>query len=396
MKELREGMFFQVKKNKGYSDAMLLTTDKECIYTATYLNKDYNTFIPNNILSEAYDRNLYVLYTNNDFILAPPNFEPIPLLPEIINLDFLNDCYKHKPKTLFMSELKWKVLIRNLLKGKNVMLTGHAGTGKTVAARTAAKALRRPFFIFRVGAMQDPRSSLIGNTFYSKEKGTYFKPSDFIKAIQTPYAVIALDELSRAHPEAHNILLSVLDPEQKCISLDESDNDEGNVIHVAEGVSFVATANIGTEYTGTRQIDRANIDRFQYIEIDLLSEDEEFQLTQLIFPECDANLLSILCKISADVKKEYLSDNPNISNMMSTRMVLEAAEFIDDGFTIGEALEATIIPLFDAKGGASSERTYLTSIIGKIAPLSKRNLKKAKTTFTDADLSAKNPFNKKK
>ena len=42
------------------------------------------------------------------------------------------------------------------------------------------------------------------------------------------------------------------------------------------GVSFIATANIGMEYTATRVIDRAILDRFSLIEMDALSEDDEY------------------------------------------------------------------------------------------------------------------------
>ena len=38
-----------------------------------------------------------------------------------------------KPQMLFMSELKWKYLIRNILRGKNIMMTKLAGCGKTMA-----------------------------------------------------------------------------------------------------------------------------------------------------------------------------------------------------------------------------------------------------------------------
>ena len=383
-KDLREGMYFQIERVR--------ISGKIFEYKALYFRNDYSEFIPQSLLEEAFDRNLYIIYSDNNFQLAPVDYVPVEQIPENIDLDFIHNCYSFKPKALFMSELKWKLLIRNLLKGKNIMLTGHAGTGKTVAAKYAAKTLNRPFFMFRVGAMQDPRSSLIGNTFYKKEKGTYFRASRFITAIQTPNALICLDELSRAHPEAHNILLSVLDPEQKCISLDENDieYEEDNIIYVADGVSFVATANMGNEYTGTRQIDRANIDRFSYIEIDMLNKEEEFELVMLKFPKCDQEMVKLLCEISASIKKEYLSDSGSISNMMSTRMVLEAAELIEDGFTIGEALTTTIVPLFDPKGGASSERTYLLTMINTISP--RLMNKKSTKSKSKEKISPANPF----
>ena len=42
---------------------------------------------------------------------------------------------------------------------------------------------------------------------------------------------------------------------QRYLRLDEADGNE--TVNVAEGVTFVATANIGNEYTSTRVMDKA-------------------------------------------------------------------------------------------------------------------------------------------
>ena len=47
--------------------------------------------------------------------------------------------------------------------------------------------------------------------------------------------------------------MTVLDQGQRYLRLDESTTQE--TIPVAEGVTFVATANIGNEYTSTRVMD---------------------------------------------------------------------------------------------------------------------------------------------
>ena len=70
--------------------------------------------------------------------------------------------------------------------------------------------------------------------------------------------------------------MTVLDPIQRYLRLDEK--DDSPTIKVANGVSFIATANIGMEYTATRVIDRAILDRFSLIEMDALSEDDEYTL----------------------------------------------------------------------------------------------------------------------
>ena len=130
-------------------------------------------------------------------------------------VDFISNSYSIKPKGLVMKPLKWKYLIRSAVRGKNIMMTGPAGCGKTLGAKSLVNALDRPNFYFNLGATQDPRATLIGNVHFDKSKGTYFSESLFVKAIQTPNAVILLDELTRAHPDAWNILMTVLDYGQR-------------------------------------------------------------------------------------------------------------------------------------------------------------------------------------
>ena len=108
-------------------------------------------------------------------------------------MEFIQKSYSLKPKDLVIGELKWKYLIRSAVRGKNIMMTGPAGCGKTLAAKSLVNALDRPNFYFNMGATQDPRATLIGNVHFEKTKGTYFSESLFVKAIQTPNAVILLD-----------------------------------------------------------------------------------------------------------------------------------------------------------------------------------------------------------
>ncbi len=101
-------------------------------------------------------------------------------------LNFIHNSYSLKPKGLMMTELKWKYLVRSGVRGKNIMMTGPAGCGKTMAAKALVNSLDRPDYYFNLGATQDPRSTLIGNTHFDSKKGTYFSESHFVKAIQTP------------------------------------------------------------------------------------------------------------------------------------------------------------------------------------------------------------------
>ena len=278
-------------------------------------------------------------------------------------VDFIGKSYGLKPKGLIMKELKWKYLIRSAVRGKNIMMTGQAGCGKTLAAKSLVNALDRPDFYFNLGATQDPRSTLIGNVHFDKKKGTFFSESLFVKAIQTDNAVILLDELTRAHPDAWNILMPVLDYGQRYLRLDEADGQ--TTIKVADGVTFIATANIGNEYTATRQLDKALLDRFTVIEMDLLTQDEEYGLLKYMFPTVEEKLLENVSSITSLTRAEALTENPRISSGVSTRTSVEIAGLLFDGFSLLESADITIYPQYDSTGGVDSERTFVKQIVQK-------------------------------
>jgi len=293
--------------------------------------------------------------------------EPIPA-PEVPTehaelMNLIHTSYDLKPKGLKMNELKWKYLMRSGMRGKNIMMTGPAGCGKTMAAKALVNALDRPDFYFNLGATQDPRATLIGNTHFNKEQGTYFSEALFVKAIQTPNAVILLDELSRAHPDAWNILMTVLDSGQRYLRLDEASTQA--TINVADGVTFIATANIGNEYTSTRVMDKALMDRFTIIEMDLLSAYDEAELLKYMFPLVPSKDVESIAGITEMTRKECNNEESRLSAPISTRTAVEVASLLYDGFTLQEAAGITIYPQYTTDGGVDSERTFVKQIVQK-------------------------------
>ena len=278
-------------------------------------------------------------------------------------LNFIHSSYSLKPELLVMKELKWKYLVRGAVRGKNLLMTGPAGCGKTLAAKSLVVAMNRPDFYFNLGATQDPRATLIGNVHFDKKDGTYFSESLFVKAIKTENAVVLLDELSRAHPDAWNILMTVLDEGQRYLRLDEADGQA--TIKVAKGVTFVATANIGNEYTSTRVMDKALMDRFTVVEMDVLNDEEEMGLLSYLYPNVDPELLKAVSEIANSTRVEADSEDGKFASGVSTRTSVEMAGLLFDGFGLDEAAEVCVYPQFDSDGGAESERTFIKQLVQK-------------------------------
>ena len=276
------------------------------------------------------------------------------------------DLYPPPPE-LIISKLNWRYLVRSVLRGKNIMMVGGSGSAKTMSARCVAEALGRPFFKINMGSTDDARATLIGNTTYKREIGTMFHKSSFVDAITTPNTIVLLDELTRGTHSAWNIIMTVIDPTQKYLRLDE--NERGDIIKVADGVCFICTCNVGNEYTATKVLDKALSRRFPIkLEMPALTGKELNHLFDIIFPNRtkeEMNLMKTLSKISDDLIAQCKLEDAPISTFISCANVREMCELVMDGFSLEEIAEAAIFPEYPDDGGADSERSFCKSLCQK-------------------------------
>lgn len=233
--------------------------------------------------------------------------------------------------------------------------------------RVKYKEYTRPFHVFNCGGGQDARATLIGNTTYKKDTGTLFYKSPFVEAIQTKNAVILLDELTRGGHDFWNILFPVLDSTQRCLRLDEQENSP--VVRVDESVCFIATANVGNEYTATKVLDKALARRFPIkLEMMPLIAKELKHLFRILFPHRSAkqiDTMDVLCQLSDDLIAQCNLEDSPITTYISPANLVEMAELVMDGFSIEEIAEAAIYTEYIADGGADSERGFVKSIVQK-------------------------------
>lgn len=265
------------------------------------------------------------------------------------------------PAYFYVEKDVWEQAVYAVQFGKNCMLTGPSGSGKSQICYLVARACDRKLEAFNMGAMSEPRTALIGNTHFSKDKGTWFEESRFVRALRDPEGCLLLDEMSRAVRDAFNILLPLLDA-QGYLALDESETSP--VVHKGERCAFLGTANIGMSYTGTDAMDTALKDRFG-ITIDMFFPPRDNE-TKVLLGRCPGlkfDAASRLVEIATKQREMALSNE--FIEMISTRMLIEAGEQIGAGMDFKTACKFTILNRFDGAGGDASERTKVSQIIQK-------------------------------
>lgn len=226
----------------------------------------------------------------------------------------------------------YTVLKRNIEKKVNTLLLGPTGVGKTELVSNIAKKLNIPLTIFDMGTMSDPIMSLVGTHAIKTVEG--FTTSEFIKSrfsevIQKP-GIILLDELSRASATANNLLFPCLDFRRE-LSM-EYCFDNCSPIGVHPECVFVATANLGSQYTGTHKLDRALLDRFMLMEIDPLEPEQVKKAIKFHRPKLKKEILDKIVTCYTAINAAH--DNYTISFNLSIRHLKFVAELVDDGFTV--------------------------------------------------------------
>lgn len=252
----------------------------------------------------------------------------------------------------------YKTLHRNVESKVNTLLLGPTGVGKTELVSNIAKMLNLPITIFDMGTMTDPIMSLVGTHIIKMKDGvttSEFSKSRFSQAIQQP-GIILLDELSRANAMANNLLFPCLDfrrelPMEYCF-------DDTSSIKVHPDCVFFATANLGSQYTGTHKLDRALTDRFMPIEIDALNS---VQLKEAIKLHCfSLTQNEIETIVSVYTKINDMHDNFTISFNLSIRHLKMIADLVRDGFTIYDSFYI----ICKGIGGKEANESFLKPLFG--------------------------------
>lgn len=256
----------------------------------------------------------------------------------------------------YVDSMNWKFLVRNIIKHKNTMLIGPTGTGKTELVIEIAKQLNLNISIYDMGAMQDPLTDLLG-THRLEGNSSVFDYSQFVEDVQKP-GIILLDELSRAPQMAMNILFPCLDSRRE-LRIDIAGSNNIRKIKIHPECVFIATANIGAEYSGTQDIDAALLNRFLPLQLDYMpSKIEEHVL--MVRTEIDETSAKTICNYAKQIRESY--KNEVLSKSISTRETLAIAELVVDGFTIQDAFKYIIFQKFMSEDEIITMKSILISM----------------------------------
>ena len=254
-------------------------------------------------------------------------------------------------------------MLRNIFRGKYILVTGPSGCGKSSLGKILADISSKPFHQFNFGDSMNPSAKLLGDTKYNKDDGTWFKPSRFVSALQDDKgSFIMLDEVTRDRTgDLANILMPVLDG-QRYLALDES--DDSDIVTLDKGAFFYATANIGREYLGaTHDLDRAWKDRFTggIYELEYLPQKKEQELIQVRIPDINEDAARRITEFAQKIRDLYKAEELNVA--VSTRMCLATAELVVDGMELIDALKHTCLPFYPITAGDDTERVKVIQAI---------------------------------
>lgn len=382
---VKNGIFTPMRgQNKGLDMAFKNSSIREA-------NKNNYNEYTNNILTESKGSDIFAScsykynsneHTFNFYSLTPADDKDIDkmlsnsaMFDPNINYDFGSEDEKKKVSIniidnisknmpcptidesgFYVDSMNWKFLVRNIIKHKNTMLIGPTGTGKTELVMEIAKQLNLNISIYDMGAMQDPLTDLLG-THRLEGNSSVFDYAQFVEDVQKP-GIILLDELSRAPQMAMNILFPCLDSRRE-LRIDIAGSNNIRKVKVHPECVFIATANIGAEYSGTQDIDAALLNRFLPLQLDYMpTKIEEHVL--MVRTEIDENSAKTICNYAKQIRESY--KNEVLSKSISTRETLAIAELVVDGFTIQDAFKYIIFQKFMSEDEITTMKSILISM----------------------------------
>lgn len=263
---------------------------------------------------------------------------------------------KHS-QDLCIPQRKWEFLCHTLYLKKYPFLLGPKGCGKSSVAMELADAMKMEYYAFDMGQAFKPKKMFLGGLVIGDEGKTMAVRSEFFKAFTSEKpTLIFLDELTRIPMVAANFLMTILDRRQSYLY----DEDSGIRYDKGEQVLFVAAGNTGFAYVSTQRLDSAFEDRFIKVQLDYLTPEEEAGLIMGRYPAVKMAMAQKLADIARLLRQAEQKEALTVS--LSTRQVLDAAAYLQLGYSLREVVEEVILTNYVIAGEQLVARSLVQMI----------------------------------
>lgn len=189
----------------------------------------------------------------------------------------------------------WQDAVAIMAEGKNLLLKGPTGSGKTKLAETLSYFFGQKLYAVNCSVDLDAEALLGHKTLAQKEGQTVieFIPGPVIRAMQEGQ-LLYIDEINMAKPETLPLLNSVLDYRRSL-----TNPFTGEEIHASPGFGVIAAMNAG--YIGTIPLNEALKNRFVVLDIPYLQGEPLKALLLSQSKQKDESIIELFVRLSSDL-----------------------------------------------------------------------------------------------